>query len=194
MYDVAIRAVAAAEQARAVALQVLAFVTDPAVRWLYPDPDEYLTHYPTFVRAFGGRAFEHGTADVTDGFRGGAFWFPVDVHPDGDALERLVHDTVRKAAQDDCMAVFERMGEIHTKEPHWYLAILGVEPAQQGTGIGAALMRHRLERCDRDGLLAYLESSNPRNVPFYRRHGFEVLDEIQVGTSPTIFPMLRHPR
>ena len=75
-----------------------------------------------------------------------------------------------------------------------YLAILGVEPARQGTGIGAALMRHRLERCDRDGLLAYLESSNPRNVPFYRRHGFEVLDEIQTGTSPTIFPMLRHPR
>jgi hypothetical protein len=47
---------------------------------------------------------------------------------------------------------------------------------------------------DRDHMLAYLESSNPKNIPLYERHGFELLGTIQVGTSPPIFPMLRTPR
>lgn len=55
-------------------------------------------------------------------------------------------------------------------------------------------MAHALARCDVEGLPAYLESSNPRNLPFYERHGFEVLGKIQVGSSPTLVPMLRRPR
>jgi GNAT superfamily N-acetyltransferase len=191
MESPAIRTVEQAQEARAVALQVLAFAADPATRWLYPDPDEYLTHFPRFVRAFGGRAFESGTAFVQDAFGGGAFWYPAGVHPDGDALELLVRETVRKTAHDEVFAVLEKMGEFHTQEPHWYLAILGVQPSRQGEGIGSALLRHTLEVCDREGLIAYLESSNPKNVPLYRRHGFDVIGEIQVGNSPPIYPMLR---
>ncbi|MGH9960925.1 MAG: GNAT family N-acetyltransferase, partial [Pyrinomonadaceae bacterium] len=48
--------------------------------------------------------------------------------------------------------------------------------------------------CDHDQKLAYLESTNPRNIPLYERHGFELLGTIQVGTSPRLFPMLRKPR
>lgn len=55
-------------------------------------------------------------------------------------------------------------------------------------------MRHGLIPCDRDGTLAYLESSNPKNIPLYERHGFELLGTIQAGNSPPIFPMLRKPR
>ncbi len=56
------------------------------------------------------------------------------------------------------------------------------------------LLRHQLKICDRDGALAYLESSNPRNIALYERHGFEALGRIQAGTSPTMVPMLRKPR
>jgi ribosomal protein S18 acetylase RimI-like enzyme len=55
-------------------------------------------------------------------------------------------------------------------------------------------MKHALARVDREGATAYLESSNPRNVSFYERHGFEVLGRIQSGSSPVITPMLRRPR
>jgi ribosomal protein S18 acetylase RimI-like enzyme len=55
-------------------------------------------------------------------------------------------------------------------------------------------MRHATERCDRDGLPAYLESSNPRNISLYQRHGFEVVGRIQAGTSPVMTPMYRKPR
>lgn len=71
---------------------------------------------------------------------------------------------------------------------------MGVDPSQQGKGFGSALLQHALIQCDRDSKLAYLESTSPRSVPFYKRHGFEVLGTIQAGTLPPIFPMLRRPR
>ena len=55
-------------------------------------------------------------------------------------------------------------------------------------------MRHAVARCDREGALAYLESSNPRNISLYLRHGFEVIGEIRVGAAPLVTPMLRRPR
>ena len=55
-------------------------------------------------------------------------------------------------------------------------------------------MRHALRRCDDDGLIAYLESSNPRNLSLYERHGFEIMGQIQAGTSPTLYPMVREAR
>jgi ribosomal protein S18 acetylase RimI-like enzyme len=54
-------------------------------------------------------------------------------------------------------------------------------------------MRHAVARCDQEGLPAYLESSNPRNISLYRRHGFEVMGEIQIGAAPIVTPMLRRP-
>jgi ribosomal protein S18 acetylase RimI-like enzyme len=68
-----------------------------------------------------------------------------------------------------------------------------VDPAQQGRGHGDALMWYALERFDREKLPTYLESTNPRNISLYRRHGFQDLGRIQVGTSPTLVPMLRRP-
>jgi hypothetical protein len=59
---------------------------------------------------------------------------------------------------------------------------------------GSTLLRHGLVQCDRDHVAAYLESTNPANIPLYRRHGFEVLTTIQLGSSPPIFPMLRPAR
>ena len=79
-------------------------------------------------------------------------------------------------------------------EPHWYLPLVGVEPNAQGRGLGGALMRHAVARCDQEDAPAYLESSNPRNISLYERHGFEVMGEIQMGSAPPVTPMLRQPR
>jgi ribosomal protein S18 acetylase RimI-like enzyme len=116
------------------------------------------------------------------------------VHPNGAALETIFRDTAKSEHLDDLLATFEKMGQWHPEEVHWYLPLIGVEPNAQGKGIGAELMRHAVARCDRERALAYLESSNPRNVPLYERHGFEVVREVQVGSSPPAFPMVRPPR
>ena len=97
-------------------------------------------------------------------------------------------------AKKDGSEVFEKMSSYHPNEPHWYLPLLGVDPLHHGKELGSALMQHAIVTCDLDNKFAYLESSNPKNIPFYERHGFELLGTIQVNTSPSIFPMLRKPR
>jgi ribosomal protein S18 acetylase RimI-like enzyme len=92
---------------------------------------------------------------------------------------------------DDLLATFEKMEQGHPEEPHWYLPLIGVEPNAQANGLGAELMRHAVTRCDQKGALAYLESSNPRNISLYLRHGFAVMGEIRIGAAPVVTPMLR---
>lgn len=189
-----IKTATASDEASAIAAVVLAFSTDPAARWTWPDPNQYLRHFPDFVKIFGGNAFTHESAYYMDGYTGVALWLPPGVHPDDDALISLLQRTGSAQFQKDGSAVFEQMGRYHSQESHWYLPFIGVDPFHQGKGCGTALMQHALIPCDRDHTLAYLESSNPKNIPLYERHGFELLGTIQVGTSPPIFPMLRSPR
>lgn len=170
-----------------------AFSTDPAARWLYPDPRQYLMHFPSFIRAFGGKAFEHGSAYYTDGYSGAALWFPPDVHADEKSLIALLRRTIPEREQADVFKVLEQMESYHPADPHWYLPMIAVDPAKQGNGYGSALLKYTLVSCDRENKLAYLESSNPKNIPLYERHGFEQLGTIQVGGSPPIFPMVRKP-
>jgi len=83
----------------------------------------------------------------------------------------------------------------HPKSPeHWYLAVLGTEPAAQGRGLGSAVLSAMLEQCDRDGVGAYLESSKERNVDFYARHGFRVSGRLRLLRGPPMWPMWRDPR
>lgn len=93
------------------------------------------------------------------------------------------------------LAMISLIESMHPHEPHWYLATLGTDPAAQGRGIGSALMRPVLEQCDVEGLPAYLESSKERNIPFYARHGFEVVKEVPLpGGGPSIWTMWRTPK
>ncbi|MEO0826477.1 MAG: GNAT family N-acetyltransferase [Cyanobacteria bacterium J06635_15] len=172
---------------------VLAFSNDPAVRWLFPDPHQYLTYFPQFVIAFAGKAFEQGTAYVSGDYTGGALWFSPGIEPDSEVVEELLQGCLFEADQPDAFAVFEQMDHYHPHYPHWYLPLLGVDPRHQSQGLGSVLLHAVLDKCDRDRLPAYLESSNPENIPFYQHHGFEVIGTIQAGKSPQIFPMLRQP-
>ena len=187
-------ATTASDEAPIIDVLVRANWADPAARWVWPDPQQFLMHFPSFVRAFGGKAFAHGSAYYVDGYRGAALWLPPEVYPDEDELVTLVQSTVSEQIQKDFFAVFDQMGRYHPNEPHWYLPLMGVDPSQQNKGFGSALLQHTLIRVDRDNRLAYLESSNPRNIPLYNRHGFELLGTIQSGKSPSIAPMLRRPR
>ena len=189
-----IRTTTQADESPAIDAIVLAFASDPVARWLWPDPHRYLTRMPQFTRAFGGAAFSHGSAHCTEECTGAALWLPPDVHPDEEALGEVIESTVPDSTRADVYALLEQMGGYHPAEPHWYLPLIGVDPAYQGRGVGGALMKHALQQCDRDQTPAYLESTNPRNVSLYQRHGFEALGEVQVGTSPPIVPMLRPAR
>lgn len=175
-----------------------AFFDDPVATHLLPSD----RRRPGGLRAFfrvqlRKDLLPYGGVYTTEDLAGAALWAPpgkpapkpiamlaslVPVVPY--VLGRQFGRTLRSLAQVE---------SIHPKERHWYLATLGTEPARQGEGIGSALLQPVLERCDEEGTRAYLESSKEANIPFYRRHGFEVTGKVQLGGGPDIWLMWRDP-
>jgi len=194
MSDTVIRTAAAADTERCLAVLTLAFDADPPCRWAWPDPQQYLEAFPRFARAFGGAAIEHGTANYHEGFSGVALWLSPGVTPDEASLMSVIQDTVKGATKDAMFSMFEQMDAFHPREAHWHLPLVGVDPAHRGKGIGAALLRHVLNACDSQKLLAYLEATSWQNLRLYERNGFEALGTIQVADSPPVVPMMRKPR
>jgi ribosomal protein S18 acetylase RimI-like enzyme len=183
-----------AEVDHAIATLVLAFGADPVARWMYGDPHQYLLHIPRLFRALGRSSFAAGAAQRTNDGLGIAIWLPPGVHGDDGPLEAVIADSTVGEKQAEVAAVFERTEHHRPTDPHWYLSLIGVEALHRNNGCGAALLQHRLRQCDREHLPAYLWSSNRLNTSLYERHGFEIVSTIQVGSSPSIFPMLRHAR
>ena len=183
-----------AEVDHAIATLVLAFVTDPVARWMYDNPHQYLLHIPRLFRALGKNSFEGGAAQRTTDGLGVALWLSPGVHGDDGPLGAVIAESIVDEKQAEVADVFERTERYRPAEPHWYLSLIGVEALHRNKGCGAALLKHRLRQCDREHLPAYLWSSNPLNAPLYQRHGFEIAGTIRVGSSPSIYPMLRSAR
>jgi ribosomal protein S18 acetylase RimI-like enzyme len=189
-----IKTALAPDQAGAIGVLTLAFSVDPMARWSLPDPAKYLAIFSSIVKAFGGSAFDKGTAYIANGFTGAALWLPPGAKSDEKTLKRLFDENTDDVIKKDMQGIFGQMEKFHPTEPHWYLPMIGVDPTHQGAGVGSALMTETLKDVDRDGSIAYLESSNPRNISLYERHGFAVIGEIQSGSSPVVRPMLRKAR
>ncbi len=174
-----------------------AFATNPFVRFILPDDAHYERVGDAFFRLGVAQDLAHGEVYTNADRSGAALWLPpgspspglVEQLSLGLALLRTVgHRTVAAAS---ALTKFENA---RPKQPHWYLTILGTDPQAQGSGVGGALLAPILDRCDQTGATAYLESSNPDNVTYYHRFGFEVTSEIAFRDGPTIPLMLRQPR
>ena len=186
--------VQASDQGRAWATLVVAFAADPVERWLYPDAEQYLACFPAFLAAFGGRAFDAQSVYRLGEYSAVALWLAPGAEPDGDAIAAVLADTVSPGQHDDMFAVLGQMEAAHPAYPHWYLPWFGVDCALQGRGLGTELLRPCLAAVDRSHLPAYLETPNPRTIPFYERAGFEVTGAAQAGDCPPVTFMLRAPR
>jgi ribosomal protein S18 acetylase RimI-like enzyme len=179
-----------------------AFQDDPVFCWLQPDAAKRAAALPGFFGALARHRFLAGggveVATSADGIGAAAMWDPpgrpqqqvrelIGVLP---AVLRAFRGRIRVAR-----VLSEEMKANHPEEPHWYLGMIGSDPSVRGAGYGNALMRSRLDRCDAEGAPAYLESSNPDNIPYYLRFGFEVTGEIAMpGGGPSLWPMWRQPR
>ncbi|MFH9574420.1 GNAT family N-acetyltransferase [Streptomyces sp. NPDC017454] len=170
-----------------------AFVDDPMMRWFFPDDssrEAALGRY--FTTLFTRQYARHGVCERTDA--AAAFWVPPQAQsvPDAETVQELQNILGDRAPlfRD---AVEAAAG--HTpREPHWYLAVIGADPAARGGGHGAALLRSGLARADAAGLPAALESSTSANLPFYEHFGFTVREEFRLpGGGPVLWAMRREP-
>lgn len=171
---------------------VMGFSTDPIARWCWPDNDIYLQTMPNWLMASAGKAFGLGTALYHKGC--GALWLPPGVTSDENQLDALIKSTIAESQQDALALLGEKLAPYEPAVPHWYLPFIGAESSARGYGAGTTLIASVTEECDRNGQLAYLVCSNPFNVAFYQRLGFEVMDEVYVGDFPVMTPMLRQPK
>ncbi|TDE00608.1 GNAT family N-acetyltransferase [Jiangella asiatica] len=169
-----------------------AFDADPLMRFIVP-ADGYRRRVATLF-AFEA-ALSPAWVAVDDGrVTGAALWAPPGHRPSPLALLRHSPKVVRTFGSRMLTAarLFRIVEQAHPKTPpHWYLQTLGA--AEQGRGIGGALLRDGLARVDAAGLPAYLESSAPGNVPIYERYGFRVTGEIALPGGPSLVPMWREP-
>jgi ribosomal protein S18 acetylase RimI-like enzyme len=172
------------------------FDADPLYRWLYPDPRQRTVALGETFELMLDRGISRGHVRCTDDHRAVAIWAEPGVALlfDGDMgswLQRLRHQA--PAVVDDAVAAMAACGGHVPQATHWTLHSLVVHAERQGRGLGSALLRATLTVVDATGGLAYLESSNARNLAVYERVGFRVAAEVPIAGGPTMRPMLREP-
>ena len=126
--EIAIKSASEAEQHAVIGVVTAAFLTDPIARWVYPEAHQYFAVGDSFTAAFAGNAFSNGSAYYIEGYAGAALWLPPGIHSDEDALEAVLKSTIAKHRQENAFALFEKMGNYHPAEPHWYLPQIAVDP------------------------------------------------------------------
>jgi GNAT superfamily N-acetyltransferase len=174
-----------------------AFDDDPVMHWFFPDERGRPDRIERVFRMRVASLMKQDEVYTTDDHAGAAVWAqpgrwempPLEGLGFVMRLLPMVRTRVGVLARGWGM-----IDRLHPKEPHWYLAILGTEPDQQGRGVGSGLMQPILDDCDRNEVPAYLESSKESNLAFYARHGFRVTGEIDLPDGPRIWPMWRDPR
>lgn len=191
---------------RAANVLAQAFTGDPLFEWLFPG-DGHTSALRVWWSHLAAAAVDNAGAELWHSSDGAsaALWYaprfdePVPEAPRGGRSEPSAFDLMVAALVgdriDEVTEAFAQIASAHVVEPHWYLAAVGTRPATQGLGSGSALLAPVLDRCDQHGLGAYLESSNPLNLPFYSRLGFESLGEIPLGGgAAAVTRMWRPPR
>lgn len=193
-----VRAATRDDQAAIAQAMAEAFWDDPVQEFLLPNPkDRHRRLQRLFAVLFRGHYFPVGSVWTTPERSGAAWWAPPGraTLPPAAVLRHSV-PMLRSLGRytPRALKILGAIEKAHPKERHWYLGILGTRPADQGKGIGSALLAPILRTCDEEGIPAYLESSKYSNLAFYRRHGFEVTGEIALpGGGPPVWPMWRDP-
>ena len=172
---------------------LLAFSSDPFIRWLFPNPNDYVEKFSIWIDEFISIGMPAEGVYADEGVSGSAIWLPPGINLDGGVLGSTF-TAIPTDRVETALKLFDIFGNFHPREDHWYLSFLGVDPLNHGRGLGSNILKKNLERIDKEGVVAYLESSNPKNISLYERHGFEIMGKVQEGDSPPIHPMIRQPQ
>jgi ribosomal protein S18 acetylase RimI-like enzyme len=174
-----------------------AFFDDPAIAWLLHDEASRLDTARRGFELFLRRLWlKHQQVYVAGDDAGGVcIWEPpgawkISLGAQLALLPSMIGVYGRRLPR--VIGALTAIEKNHPTEPHEYLAFVGVAPERQGRGIGSMLMKPILDRCDAEGLPAYLEASSVRSRALYERHGFVVTEEVAIGKgAPPVWRMWR---
>jgi ribosomal protein S18 acetylase RimI-like enzyme len=179
------------------AMLARSFHDDPVTRWVYAS-DRRRPHWSErFFRWQVERLLDQDATWTVDDGAGAALWaLPGRWREDARDTLRLLRLTL-PGVVPRLPRVLIGLGQVESRHPagrHMYLAVLGVEPDRQGEGLGSQVIRPGLDLCDQERLPAYLETGKERNLAFYGRHGFEVVDRLDLPKGPPVWFLWREPR
>lgn len=194
-----VRKVTPEDRKQLTAAMARAFDDDPIANWFAAQDKRRARRIYDFMDVAYRITAPTNELYTTDALQGGAYWSPPGKWKMGMLQQlMLLPAMIRTSTFRRVPAIMGGLNAIekkHPHEPHYYLLALGVEPDLQGHGIGTQLMAPVLERCDKERVPAYLESSKERNVPLYERNGFKVTEELVVPNGgPKIWLMWRDPQ
>ena len=174
-----------------------AFYDDPVMMHFLPEDSTREARLGRVFRLLARMARRYNTTFVTSGYEAATLWRPPNgwhvpfwaYIVNGPELLGIFGTGVARV-----MSTMDMMEKIHPEKPHWYLQVIGTDPAKQGKGFASLIMRNQLAVADEARMPCYLESSKDTNIPIYRNFGFEVTGEIQVPGGPKLWPMWRDAR
>ena len=190
-----VRPLERSELPRAAATLALAFEDDPLFRFLLPDADtrpkwlRWITqHALTESHSVGGALTVEGGPELGVVALTPPGTWPISLAaqaraftwPPGVPSARLLRVG---------LAIESAILKLHPPGPHLYVYVLGVHPAQKGRGLGGTLLRHAAALAREAGVVAHLETSNPVNLPLYRKFGYEVGHELSLHGAPPVWTM-----
>jgi ribosomal protein S18 acetylase RimI-like enzyme len=189
-----------ADRERVIDCLSAAFADDPVMSWIgRRDAKRDAGRRAMFTFLVGTLGIPGQELWTSEDYSAAALWVP----PERADLklpwwrELALFPTILKFTRFDGLArvdAFRKAADAHHPKgrPHFYLMTIGVDPKFQGQGLGSALLEANLAKIDAKGLPAYLESSSPKNVPLYRRYGFEVTKEFRPAPdAPPLWGMWR---
>jgi GNAT superfamily N-acetyltransferase len=192
-----------ADKRAATAVLARAFVEDPLLRYVCPDDRKRYARTQYIIKTIVSFGLHYGEVWTTPGHvDAAAIWMPPGTDymttarriRTGMIFERLV---LGRAGIDRYTVFNELTSKLHhslISRPHWHLFVIGVDPLRQGHNVGSGLIKHMLERTDRDHVPVFLTAPNPLVVPFYERLGFQVAREVSVPNSSLVIRgMIRPP-
>jgi predicted GNAT family N-acyltransferase len=194
MSDIQLAAVTDTDRATAILSD--GFSADPVMEWMLGD--NVAEALPLMFGFMLGEALIPVGATYLSG-QCCAVWTPPGRDPWsrsdelGSRFLAAMNEALTEHALGRLMVLSEVTDQVHPREPHWYLGMLATRTAAQGSGAGSRMLARTLSLVDADGMSAYLESTNPRNVPFYERHGFVITGEEYLPEGPRLTCMRRPP-
>lgn len=179
-----------------------AFANDPMMRFIFPEDDVREQRLPWFLGNVVGYCQRYGEVDVSTNGDAVACWLtpgnttvtPLRQMQGGGILTPFKLGFQSFGRLMTLQSHLTKEHRAHAPEPHYYLYLLGVDPASWGQGLGRQLMGKMLARADAEGLPCYLETQNKKNVAVYEKVGFEVMSAGKLeGHDLTIWTMKRPP-
>lgn len=174
-----------------------AFFDDPVFGWLIGEGSSRRVRLERYFAIQLAHSLADGSVWTADGLQGAALCMPPGqwrLPPQLMIAHGSRFANVFRGRLPRAIGLLAAIEHRHLRGPHYYFANIGVVPEAQGQGLGSRLMRPTLDRCDEEGLPAYLEASSERNAALYERLGFECTEILRFAGSPPLRLMMRSPQ